>query len=139
MIRRPPRSTRTDTLFPYTTLFRSVNYTRFKTLTDYYVMFNVLTAIAWGPGFYPPYNQDWDPNICPGSNTQNGGGNGSALPAPANDPLAMCPYVDPNPVESIVGNGHNYFRSKNPYKLKSKAPFGDAYWDVQDNLKLTAG
>src|SRR3546814_14474988 len=30
MIRRPPRSTRTDTLFPYTTLFRSrsVNGTR---------------------------------------------------------------------------------------------------------------
>src|SRR3546814_19111177 len=27
MIRRPPRSTRTDTLFPYTTLFRSIqNY-----------------------------------------------------------------------------------------------------------------
>src|SRR3546814_5689558 len=25
MIRRPPRSTRTDTLFPYTTLFRSCN------------------------------------------------------------------------------------------------------------------
>src|SRR3546814_17470476 len=25
MIRRPPRSTRTDTLFPYTTLFRSAN------------------------------------------------------------------------------------------------------------------
>src|SRR3546814_14462557 len=28
MIRRPPRSTRTDTLFPYTTLFRS-NWTEF--------------------------------------------------------------------------------------------------------------
>src|SRR3546814_6094213 len=26
MIRRPPRSTRTDTLFPYTTLFRSGRY-----------------------------------------------------------------------------------------------------------------
>src|SRR3546814_5849417 len=26
MIRRPPRSTRTDTLFPYTTLFRSCDY-----------------------------------------------------------------------------------------------------------------
>src|SRR3546814_20018551 len=25
MIRRPPRSTRTDTLFPYTTLFRSLH------------------------------------------------------------------------------------------------------------------
>src|SRR3546814_11699761 len=29
MIRRPPRSTRTDTLFPYTTLFRSLDW--FKT------------------------------------------------------------------------------------------------------------
>src|SRR3546814_6889527 len=28
MIRRPPRSTRTDTLFPYTTLFRSVHHQR---------------------------------------------------------------------------------------------------------------
>src|SRR3546814_16401743 len=27
MIRRPPRSTRTDTLFPYTTLFRSAKQT----------------------------------------------------------------------------------------------------------------
>src|SRR3546814_812161 len=26
MIRRPPRSTRTDTLFPYTTLFRSIDF-----------------------------------------------------------------------------------------------------------------
>src|SRR3546814_17818266 len=28
MIRRPPRSTRTDTLFPYTTLFRSIDPAR---------------------------------------------------------------------------------------------------------------
>src|SRR3546814_2375650 len=35
MIRRPPRSTRTDTLFPYTTLFRSVI---------------VLADEAWHPG-----------------------------------------------------------------------------------------
>src|SRR3546814_4232544 len=28
MIRRPPRSTRTDTLFPYTTLFRSAAWSR---------------------------------------------------------------------------------------------------------------
>src|SRR3546814_2545059 len=33
MIRRPPRSTRTDTLFPYTTLFRSL--ARCETLFDY--------------------------------------------------------------------------------------------------------
>src|SRR3546814_2020297 len=30
MIRRPPRSTRTDTLFPYTTLFRSVAFAQHR-------------------------------------------------------------------------------------------------------------
>src|SRR3546814_14347294 len=35
MIRRPPRSTRTDTLFPYTTLFRSdINTDRARKLAD---------------------------------------------------------------------------------------------------------
>src|SRR3546814_14283009 len=29
MVRRPPRSTRTDTLFPYTTLFRSMEHVRY--------------------------------------------------------------------------------------------------------------
>src|SRR3546814_4937100 len=36
MIRRPPRSTRTDTLFPYTTLFRSERHPRGdETLADF--------------------------------------------------------------------------------------------------------
>src|SRR3546814_700320 len=34
MIRRPPRSTRTDTLFPYTTLFRSADRRRQTVRTD---------------------------------------------------------------------------------------------------------
>src|SRR3546814_19317423 len=34
MIRRPPRSTRTDTLFPYTTLFRSKDIAAAYKLTD---------------------------------------------------------------------------------------------------------
>src|SRR3546814_12822488 len=33
MIRRPPRSTRTDTLFPYTTLFRSCSFMSFQSPT----------------------------------------------------------------------------------------------------------
>src|SRR3546814_2639230 len=32
MIRRPPRSKRTDTLFPYTTLFRSLRYFAINTV-----------------------------------------------------------------------------------------------------------
>src|SRR3546814_16101871 len=34
-IRRPPRSTRTDTLFPYTTLFRSVESLKAVATVDY--------------------------------------------------------------------------------------------------------
>src|SRR3546814_20735779 len=34
MIRRPPRSTRTDTLFPYTTLFRSAKIPLIASDTD---------------------------------------------------------------------------------------------------------
>src|SRR3546814_14800012 len=34
MVRRPPRSTRTDTLFPYTTLFRSRQRMRVRDLAD---------------------------------------------------------------------------------------------------------
>src|SRR3546814_9494181 len=33
MIRRPPRSTRTDTLFPYTTLFRSASQSNENTVS----------------------------------------------------------------------------------------------------------
>src|SRR3546814_6228335 len=36
MIRRPPRSTRTDTLFPYTTLFRSLTLNARDELFDLY-------------------------------------------------------------------------------------------------------
>src|SRR3546814_13459196 len=40
MIRRPPRSTRTDTLFPYTTLFRSE-------VATFYTMFNLAPVGKW--------------------------------------------------------------------------------------------
>src|SRR3546814_13427958 len=37
MIRRPPRSTRTDTLFPYTTLFRSRRLVDISGIADFEV------------------------------------------------------------------------------------------------------
>src|SRR3546814_13880527 len=37
MLRRPPRSTRTDTLFPYTTLFRSIEVPR-SLLSEFFRM-----------------------------------------------------------------------------------------------------
>src|SRR3546814_6614130 len=46
MIRRPPRSTRTDTLFPYTTLFRSE--IQEKQLKDTVAIANLTAAKAFG-------------------------------------------------------------------------------------------
>ena len=115
------------------------NFTRFKTVVDYYVMFNLLTALAWHAPMYAlgwtsPTNLVWTPDSCPGGKGYVGG-----PPVPSDDPQSSCAYVDPNPVESINGQGHNYFRSKNPYKLMSKAAFGEVYWNINDTLKLTAG
>src|SRR3546814_4196697 len=48
MIRRPPRSTRTDTLFPYTTLFRStVSGWRYELLAWRYSL-RLDGALSWG-------------------------------------------------------------------------------------------
>ena len=96
-------------------------------------MFNLLTALASSPMM----DEEPDPAIC-----RNGfAWNGNFFIA-ADDLYAHCPYVDPqplNPDENFEGDGHNYFRSKNPYKLESWAAFGEAYWNIREDLKLTAG
>src|SRR5262249_14828711 len=50
-----------------------------------------------------------------------------------------CAYVDPNPLSEINGQGHNYFRSENPYRLFSWAGFGEIYYQVLPDVKLTGG
>src|SRR3546814_1019896 len=47
MIRRPPRSTRTDTLFPYTTLFRSILDVARHLLDDHLVFEQALAHALW--------------------------------------------------------------------------------------------
>src|SRR3546814_7273035 len=62
MIRRPPRYTRTDTLFPYTTLFRSIQagrdlaiaglvYLAFKTARDATLSSGRIPVMLKGAGF----------------------------------------------------------------------------------------
>src|SRR3546814_14443837 len=51
MIRRPPRSTRTDTLFPYTTLFRSCGYHCRQTNYDHAIKYAKLDAWRHKPEF----------------------------------------------------------------------------------------
>src|SRR3546814_5506132 len=49
MIRRPPRSTRTDTLFPYTTLFRSPAVAIGAPPSDAIILFDGRSLDAWIP------------------------------------------------------------------------------------------
>ncbi|MGI9361692.1 MAG: TonB-dependent receptor [Parasphingorhabdus sp.] len=99
-----------------------VNYLDFKTQDDYFVFNNAFTYIAYNlynrsPPFGP---SNYDP--CPIGTTGRD-----------------CVYVDPNPIDSLDEQGHNYFLSRNLVRTKSWAVFGEAYWDVTDNLKVTAG
>src|SRR3546814_17043767 len=57
MIRRPPRSTRTDTLFPYTTLFRSLALKRFSYANDSLLLITGLTLMFTTHQY--PIAQDW--------------------------------------------------------------------------------
>src|SRR3546814_4413329 len=50
MIRRPPRSTRTDTLFPYTTLFRSSCDFRFCTPSAEWAVPEIRLGVLPGSG-----------------------------------------------------------------------------------------
>jgi outer membrane receptor protein involved in Fe transport len=104
------------------------NYTKFRTQNDYYVMSNLFTAVA---SMYP-FNGGTLGCVHAAYGFGLGGG-------PPLEGVEYCPYIDPNPVENIDGEGHNYFRSSNPYKLESWAAFGEAYYEINPGLKLTAG
>jgi outer membrane receptor protein involved in Fe transport len=107
------------------------NYLHYKTQEDYFVLFNLITALAQAGS--PNGNGSADITKCAvpkASTTYYDIGTPQA---------AGCIYIDPNPLESINGEGHNYFRSSNPYKLTSWAGFGEVYYQATPDLKLTGG
>lgn len=48
-----------------------------------------------------------------------------------------CIVIDPGSTPS--GAGRNYFDSTGDYHLKSRAVFGEVYWQLTDTVKLTGG
>lgn len=52
-------------------------------------------------------------------------------------PTADCLHWDENPEPDY--SGHQYFDTYTPYELESQAVFGEIYYDISDELKLTAG
>jgi outer membrane receptor protein involved in Fe transport len=114
------------------------NFLRYDTEEKYYVFINTITLFAAQGGSYPGLlSHPWTPGITDNSECLF---QGFESPNPnVIQTLSGCAYIDPNPIESVNDLGHNYFLSKNPYKLISYAVFGEAYYSITDALKLTAG
>ncbi len=119
------------------------NYLNYRTKEDYYVFSNLLTL------FQEQINRQFGggiagvdaPHISFDADVAN-----SCDPQPADPtkPIGLllglgCGYIDPNPIDRVDGQGHNYFLSHNPYKLKSWATFGEVYYQVSPDVKLTGG
>jgi len=118
------------------------NYLHYETEENYYVFINSLTLAGYTSGHNgdnraPPWVPGVSDNLyclqhgyaAPNFNNNHLGGEG-ALP---------CFYIDPNPIASLNNQGHNYFLSQNPYVLNSYAGFGEAYYNITPDLKLTGG
>ena len=107
------------------------NFMHYETAENYFVFFNTLTL----------YNaktiKNW--NLSDPSTLQCLTSKKLVNP---NDPgLAgyACGWTDPGSIDNLDYQGHNYFLSQNPYVLNSYAAFGEAYFNVTDDLKLTGG
>ena len=110
------------------------NFLRYDTRDKYYVFFNSLTMYSADSG---SSLGQWQPGV-----TDNAGCQPNGMRQPKIDQIQDilgCVYIDPNPITSLNDLGHNYFLSNNPYKLISYAVFGEAYYQITDALKLTAG
>jgi iron complex outermembrane receptor protein len=116
------------------------NYMHYETFENYYVFFNTLTAYAATDGQFgrgnPP--EPWIPGVSD-NDLCISSGRPLANPKVPTSPLACLGYIDPNPISRLDNNGHNYFLSQNPYVLNSYAGFGEAYYSISKDLKLTGG
>lgn len=54
-------------------------------------------------------------------------------------PIEDFANVGATPIENLDGLSRQYFRSLTPYKLDSFALFGEGYFDVTDDVTITAG
>jgi outer membrane receptor protein involved in Fe transport len=119
------------------------NYLNYHTLENYYVFSNAITLVSEQNNSDTPGTVPVDAPHIP----FDGAALNSCDPEPADAATVGqrhfsglgCQYIDPNPIDQLDGQGHNYFRSQNPYRLNSWALFGEVYYQVAPDVKLTGG
>jgi outer membrane receptor protein involved in Fe transport len=118
------------------------NYLHYNTLEDYYVFFNALSLFTEEVNSFFGGQDPKDAGHIPFNPTRAN----ICDPIPANPAnvgqteLGLgCSYIDTNGLGGVNGQGHNYFLSENPYRLNSWAEFGEVYYQVAPDLKLTGG
>lgn len=97
------------------------NFLDFKTQDDYFVFNNIFSLLAeyfYNVDLAAPYRETL--RCVDGSKNE-------------------CIYVDRSSIDSLEGDGHNYFRSKNVVHTRSWAVYGEGYWDLRPDLRLTLG
>jgi outer membrane receptor protein involved in Fe transport len=122
------------------------NYMHYETAENYYVFINSLTAEA-ATSAAILFQQPWiagvtDDHECLRKGNNEGGSQGYQDNDPfkgAGTPTTVCNYIDPNSITNVNDEGHNYFLSQNPYLLDSYAAFGEIYYNILDDLKITGG
>ncbi len=87
-------------------------YLDFQSEGDYYVMGNTLTAAAQVQNSLPFATVTGCTSVTP------------------------C-FIDPN--QTPNRSGRNYYDSTGDYHLKSRAAFGELYWQLTDTVRVTAG
>ncbi|MCH8488372.1 MAG: TonB-dependent receptor [Oceanicaulis sp.] len=107
------------------------NYLRFESQDDYFVFSNLFTAMA-----EYNYNDQVYPVTTPTALCDENYYGGIAAPSPV---FTECVYVDPTSIDNLAGDGHNYFRSLNVVETRSWAAFGEGYWEISPELRLTLG
>jgi iron complex outermembrane receptor protein len=118
------------------------NFLHYETEENYYVFFNSLTLFASvGPVENYRINTPWVPGVSDNHEClERPRKGGFQYPDPtAGSGVSTCIYIDPNPLTNLDDAGHNYFLSQNPYLLDSYASFGEVYYNVLKDVKLTAG
>jgi len=111
------------------------NYLHYEIDESYYVFINALTVLASEVEGTPL--PAWQGGVS--DNHECLGGYYYASADEGNLRPFQCGYIDPNPISSLNGNGHNYFRSHNPYVLNSYAGFGEGYYNLAKDVKLIGG